>query len=65
ISTFRRTDGGLYEKSEERHVQYIHIFDSVCSALEGAGFDLVRTEGHLGEEITETTERINFFAVKK
>ncbi|MBP5193639.1 MAG: class I SAM-dependent methyltransferase [Clostridia bacterium] len=65
ISTFRRTDGGLYEKSEERHVQYIHTFDSVCSARVGAGFDLVRAEGHLGEEITETTERINFFAVKK
>ena len=65
ITVFKRTDGGLYEKSEERHVQYIHTFGSLSSALSSAGFDLIKAEGHLGEKITDKTERINFFAVKK
>ncbi len=56
LTVFERTDGGLYSRSEERHVQYIHEEDCVRTALEEAGFS-VETQGHLGKE---KKERINF-----
>ena len=47
------------DRFDETHVQYIHETDAVRSALEGAGFDVLSVEGHLGER-TEGSDRVNF-----
>ena len=65
ITYFKRLENGLFERSEERHVQYVHTVQSVSAALDGAGFELVKTEGHLGEKLSDKSERINFIAIKR
>lgn len=65
ISMFTKTDGGLYSKREEHHVQYAHTKDSLLSALSEAGLDIAVCEGHLGDEISDSTERLNFVAIKR
>lgn len=65
ISLFSKTENGLYEKREESHVQYAHSVQTIISALEKSGFERIETQGHLGSELTPTSQRINFIAVKK
>ena len=65
ISAFIREKGDFFIKKEERHFQYFHTENELKTALDKAGFDLIKTEGHLGEKVTETTERLNFLAVKR
>ena len=60
LTLFTRTQGGLFARSEERHVQYAHETEDVISALEGAGFRVLRTEGHLGTPLTPQSQRVNF-----
>ena len=65
ISLFSKTSNGLYEKKEEHHVQYAHSVQTIVSALEKSGFEQIEIQGHLGSEVTQTSQRINFVAVKK
>ena len=60
ITVFTRRADGLYERADERQIQYIHEAADVVLALKEAGFS-VSTEGHLGGE---KTERINFICKK-
>ena len=65
ISAFIRDKGDFFIKKEERHVQYFHSEEELKKALGNAGFDLKKTEGHLGKKIDDKTERLNFVAVKR
>lgn len=64
ITLFVRRKDGLYERRDEAQTQYIHSKDKIIFALEEAGF-ACSAEGHLGGELAETSERINFVCVKK
>ncbi len=57
-------EGNVYSRHDERHVQYLHEEESVLSALDGAGFDVVSVEGHLGEE-KQNSDRLNFICKKR
>ena len=65
ISTFTRQADGTFIKREEQHVQYAHTKDQLISALEESGFEVVRVEGHLGEALTDESQRLNVIAVRK
>ena len=60
LTFFERRADGTYQRSDERHVQYIHEEADVIAALKEAGFE-VRTEGHLGKN---DKERINFICTR-
>lgn len=65
ISLFRKTPNGMYKKTEESHFQYAHSEEFIKQALEQCGFEIIAVEGHLGEELTEASQRINFIAKRK
>ncbi len=65
ISLFTKTADGKYEKREEHHTQYVHREQDVLSALDAAGFEVIKVEGHLGAPVSPDCERLNFFAVRK
>ena len=57
-------ESGLYEKREEKHLQYIHKTEDIINAFKSAGFEIIKTEGHIGKKLTATSHRINFLAKK-
>lgn len=63
VSLFVKDNSGKYDRFDERHEQYIYTEDEIVSALENAGFTLLRAEGHLGED-KRTADRICFVAKK-
>ena len=63
ITVFTRQQDGLFSRADERQVQYAHEIPTVESCLEGAGFKVLRTEGHLGEELKEDSLRANFICL--
>lgn len=60
ITVFTPAGDGLFRREDERHVQYAHKADDIAAALHGCGFEVLRTEGHLGEPLREDSLRINF-----
>ncbi len=60
ITVFTPVERGLFRRDDERHVQYVHTRDNIAAELAKCGFELVRTEGHLGEELKGNSLRINF-----
>lgn len=65
ISLFTKTEGEVYFKTEEHHVQYAHTVEQLKGALDLAGFDVVKCEGHLGGALVENSERVNVLAIKR
>ena len=63
ITVFTRQQDGLFSRADERQVQYAHEIPSVKNCLEEAGFKVLRTEGHLGEELKEDSLRANFICL--
>ena len=63
ISCFTKS-GDSYIKSEEQHVQYIHSLEDVAKILIENNFKIVSIQGDKGEDLTNTSQRINFIAVK-
>ena len=64
VTLFVKRENSLYERFDEQHTQYIHKIEEISSALEGAGFTLLKTEGIYGEDIS-SSDRIYFFAKRK
>lgn len=64
VTLFTRRKDGAFDRSDERHTQYIHEEETLLSALADAGFDAVSVEGHLGEE-KERSDRLNFICRKR
>ena len=65
ITVFTAAGGGLFKREDERHIQYAHKIPDVVAALESAGFDVVRTEGHLGEPLESDSLRANFICLRR
>ena len=63
ISCFTKK-GENYVKSEEKHVQYIHKLKNVEEVLVENNFKIIAIQGDKGESLSETSQRINFIAVK-
>ena len=64
VTLFVREGDGRFRRFDERHTQYIHAEADILSALDGAGFELLREEGHLGEEKIRS-ERLNFLCRRR
>lgn len=62
LTFFVKGKNGLYERFDERHVQYAHTEREITDALCSAGFARVEAEGHLGGD---KSERIQFAAFKR
>ncbi len=56
-------EGELFRRLDEQHVQYIHEEETLLSALEEAGFAILKVEGHLGAP-KEGCERLHFICKK-
>ncbi|MBR2384348.1 MAG: class I SAM-dependent methyltransferase [Clostridia bacterium] len=63
--TFFVKKGDVYVREDECHVQYIHKKQDVLSLLNEIGFDVLETSGHLGEDLKDDSQRINFIAKKR
>lgn len=59
VTLFVRRKDGAFDRFDERHLRYIHTEEKLDLALSGAGFEILRTEGHLGEK-KEGSDRLNF-----
>ena len=64
ISVFKPTDDGLYERFDERHVQFLHETGFITNTLKNVGFNDVFVTGHLGNPIKNDSLRIVFIAKK-
>ena len=64
VTVFSRRQDGAFDRSDERHVQYIYREEEILGALEKAGFETLCVEGFLGEE-KETSDRICFLAKRR
>ncbi len=64
VTLFQRRRDGAFDRTDERHIQYIHREADVRAALHSAGWELLAVEGHLGEA-REGSERLNFICRKK
>lgn len=60
ITVFTPVGGGLFRREDERHVQYAHKTEDVIAELGRCGFEVLRTEGHLGEPLRADSLRANF-----
>lgn len=64
VTLFVKRKDGAFDRFDEHHTQYIHEEEDLSAALSGAGFSLIRAEGHLGEH-KEGSDRLNFICRKK
>ena len=64
VSLFVKRADGLYERKEETHRQYAYTEEEIKTALIENGFALLKVEGHLGEDKTQS-DRLCFLAKKE
>ena len=64
VSLFVKRENNTYERFDERHTQYVYREAEILSALDEAGFTLLKTEGIYGED-KSSTDRLYFFAKRK
>ncbi|MBQ7370177.1 MAG: class I SAM-dependent methyltransferase [Clostridia bacterium] len=61
VTLFIKGADGRFDRFDERHVQYVYEESEIVTALEETGFEILRMEGHLGED-KEKSDRISFLA---
>ncbi len=64
VTLFVKRKDGSFERFDERHEQYVYKETEIVVALEKTGFEIVKIEGHLGSDKTES-DRISFLAKRK
>ena len=64
VTLFVKTTDNLFERLEEIHRQYRYTEMEIIAALENNGFEVLETEGHLGEDKSQS-DRITFLAKKR
>ncbi len=63
LTMFLQTDGGLYKRSEERHVQQAYSMQTVLRCLKSAGLEFVAAfSDYTAEAASEDAERIVYVA---
>ncbi|MBO5335093.1 MAG: class I SAM-dependent methyltransferase [Clostridia bacterium] len=63
VTLFVKDSDGRYTRQDETHVQYVHTEEEIAKALAVAGFSVLKTEGHLGED-KAASDRLVFLAQK-
>lgn len=63
LSLFEKV-GQLYNRQDERHVQYVHTQEQVSVALQSAGFVLKQVSAEYGKPLQEDSLRITYYAKK-
>ncbi len=63
VTLFVKGQDGRFTRYDEAHTQYIHEEADILSALEAAGFTVLRVEGSLGED-KNGSDRMNFICRK-
>ncbi len=63
VTLFVRQQNGSFERLDESHRQYIYTKEEIKQALQKCGFELLESEGHLGED-ENVSDRICFLAKK-
>ena len=64
VTLFVKRADGAFERLDETHRQYVYTEEEICQTLKNNGFEILRVEGHLGEEKTNS-DRISFLAQYK
>ena len=65
LTFFERTEGGLYRRTEEEQIQYIHEPDAVSEAVREAGFSRVYAyDAFTREPVRPDGLRVQFAAVR-
>lgn len=64
VTVFSRRSDGAFNRSDERHIQYIYGETELRSALEETGFEVLSVEGHLGED-KKLSDRLCFLARRR
>ena len=63
FTMFVKRQDGLFSRSDERHVQYIHKKENVYEELDKCGFDVLLTEGAFGD--AQDKMRLNFLCRRR
>ena len=48
VTLFVKRKDGAFDRFDERHEQYVYKESEIITALETAGFEIIKIEGHLG-----------------
>jgi hypothetical protein len=64
VTLFVKRADGAFERLDESHRQYVYTEEEICETLCKNGFEVLRVEGHLGED-KEQSDRISFLAQYK
>ncbi|MCI8344082.1 MAG: class I SAM-dependent methyltransferase [Clostridia bacterium] len=64
VTLFVKEADGKFLRFDEAHTQYIHTEEALVQALDGAGFELIGVEGHLGSR-KEKSDRLNVICKKR
>lgn len=64
VTVFSKRDDGAFDRTDEKHVQYIYTEDEIADALSKCGFEIISVEGFLGEDKNQS-DRICFLAQRK
>ena len=65
LTLFEDIGNGQYKRFDERHIQHIHTCTAIENALARSGFDVVEITSDYGLPLTDTAQRITFYAIKK
>ena len=65
LTLFKDVGSGRYERFDERHVQYLHAQADIESALKRSGFDVVEITSDYGMPLSEPSQRITFYAIRR
>lgn len=61
VTLFVKRGDGAFDRRDETHIQYIYEEREILDGLAESGFELLASEGHLGEN-KESSDRICFLA---
>ncbi len=64
VTLFVKRADGAFERLDETHRQYAYTEEEILSLLQENGFDVLESEGHLGEN-KAISDRITFLAKKR
>ena len=65
LALFAQNSNGSYDRFDERHTQYIHTQSEILDALQHAHFTTVEVTANYGNSVSDTSDRLTFYAVKK
>lgn len=64
LALFVKDGAGKYNRSDERHTQYVHAEQEVVTALNKAGFKLDQVSADYGKPLQDDSLRITYYATK-